>query len=236
MKPATMRYFDAIHALLDAIDVWKSGIGDQMAVQVADMMLKTTGHAPSPADMKNAAIHLLERAEPYFLDGEIQEWIMDSMASFPRDIAIGDVLPPSDMGWILFERPIVVTAEQDYGFPGRWAALAWSTTDRWLTKATDTKSGEDLPIVALEYYHRTADNLLVLGSSQVWPFSEGLREWEEAQPLDMGQRDEGAHRLMMTQHGFVIGLFAFMNQPFSAIRSEERRVGKECRSRWSPYH
>ena len=23
---------------------------------------------------------------------------------------------------------------------------------------------------------------------------------------------------------------------FIAIRSEERRVGKECRSRWSPYH
>ena len=22
----------------------------------------------------------------------------------------------------------------------------------------------------------------------------------------------------------------------SAVRSEERRVGKECRSRWSPYH
>src|SRR3712207_7733467 len=25
-------------------------------------------------------------------------------------------------------------------------------------------------------------------------------------------------------------------QPAVAIRSEERRVGKECRSRWSPYH
>src|SRR2546429_9371509 len=24
--------------------------------------------------------------------------------------------------------------------------------------------------------------------------------------------------------------------PFHEIRSEERRVGKECRSRWSPYH
>ena len=25
--------------------------------------------------------------------------------------------------------------------------------------------------------------------------------------------------------------------PFSSVtRSEERRVGKECRSRWSPYH
>ena len=23
---------------------------------------------------------------------------------------------------------------------------------------------------------------------------------------------------------------------FDAVRSEERRVGKECRSRWSPYH
>ena len=23
---------------------------------------------------------------------------------------------------------------------------------------------------------------------------------------------------------------------FNGIRSEERRVGKECRSRWSPYH
>ena len=25
-------------------------------------------------------------------------------------------------------------------------------------------------------------------------------------------------------------------QPLWAFRSEERRVGKECRSRWSPYH
>src|SRR2546430_2552450 len=27
-----------------------------------------------------------------------------------------------------------------------------------------------------------------------------------------------------------------MQQGISAVRSEERRVGKECRSRWSPYH
>src|SRR2546426_10721503 len=26
------------------------------------------------------------------------------------------------------------------------------------------------------------------------------------------------------------------NQPVPGPRSEERRVGKECRSRWSPYH
>src|SRR5256885_5148523 len=27
-----------------------------------------------------------------------------------------------------------------------------------------------------------------------------------------------------------------MRQPLRIVRSEERRVGKECRSRWSPYH
>jgi len=214
MKPATMRYFDAIHAQLEAIDVWKSEIGDQMAVHITDMMLKIMESTPSPADIKNAEIHLLERADPYFLDGEIQEWIMDSVSSFPRDIAIGDVLPPSDRGWILFERPIMGTAEQDYGFPAGWEALAWSTTHNIYSDM----SGEDLPVVALGYYHRTADNHLVLGSNQVWPLREGLREWEDAHPLDMEQRDEGEHRFMMMQHRFVIGLFAFMNQPFSAIQ------------------
>ena len=29
---------------------------------------------------------------------------------------------------------------------------------------------------------------------------------------------------------------AFKEEYENAMRSEERRVGKECRSRWSPYH
>src|SRR2546430_15545498 len=34
-------------------------------------------------------------------------------------------------------------------------------------------------------------------------------------------------------------VYAFFRQRFAQVtnpRSEERRVGKECRSRWSPYH
>ena len=31
-------------------------------------------------------------------------------------------------------------------------------------------------------------------------------------------------------------LVRFSRLPFASVRSEERRVGKECRSRWSPYH
>ena len=29
---------------------------------------------------------------------------------------------------------------------------------------------------------------------------------------------------------------SFLDKIWTGIRSEERRVGKECRSRWSPYH
>ena len=32
------------------------------------------------------------------------------------------------------------------------------------------------------------------------------------------------------------GVRKFIYNPTTAERSEERRVGKECRSRWSPYH
>ena len=28
----------------------------------------------------------------------------------------------------------------------------------------------------------------------------------------------------------------FLIKDLKSVRSEERRVGKECRSRWSPYH
>ena len=55
-------------------------------------------------------------------------------------------------------------------------------------------------------------------------------------------------RTFLTMLGIIIGVMAVivivglgngmtqsMRDSFSA-RSEERRVGKECRSRWSPYH
>ena len=36
------------------------------------------------------------------------------------------------------------------------------------------------------------------------------------------------------EDGTIQGLLSLAGIPF--VRSEERRVGKECRSRWSPYH
>ena len=49
---------------------------------------------------------------------------------------------------------------------------------------------------------------------------------------------------MLELHGITAGYGAFTAlwdvgltvSAGEAVRSEERRVGKECRSRWSPYH
>ena len=36
--------------------------------------------------------------------------------------------------------------------------------------------------------------------------------------------------------GIIRDIFTMGARPIALMRSEERRVGKECRSRWSPYH
>ena len=54
----------------------------------------------------------------------------------------------------------------------------------------------------------------------------------------------GSFRNRITEMGFVRGkaVKVIKNAPlldpieYEIMRSEERRVGKECRSRWSPYH
>ena len=38
------------------------------------------------------------------------------------------------------------------------------------------------------------------------------------------------------QHPFMIKTLQKVGMEGTYLRSEERRVGKECRSRWSPYH
>ena len=47
--------------------------------------------------------------------------------------------------------------------------------------------------------------------------------------------DRAATGPMMTQKEFDIKVFIPTLRNI-LTRSEERRVGKECRSRWSPYH
>ena len=48
----------------------------------------------------------------------------------------------------------------------------------------------------------------------------------------------GKHTYLLQESGKTINVDAKIKQlnDINWIRSEERRVGKECRSRWSPYH
>ena len=48
----------------------------------------------------------------------------------------------------------------------------------------------------------------------------------------------GEHKLTKDQQTDMMTLWTAVADALSPVevRSEERRVGKECRSRWSPYH
>ena len=60
-------------------------------------------------------------------------------------------------------------------------------------------------------------------------------------PLNLlgGSRLDGSATLTRSSdglHGHFFGQSSFATHALVSARSEERRVGKECRSRWSPYH
>src|SRR3712207_9376619 len=85
------------------------------------------------------------------------------------------------------------------------------------------------------------------GVATEWDFVEApsqmLEEWAwDHSVLATFATDESGEPIpeelvarMRTAEEFGKGFLA-RTQMFYAARSEERRVGKECRSRWSPYH
>ena len=57
--------------------------------------------------------------------------------------------------------------------------------------------------------------------------------------LDLEHYSPGNHTTVFDVDGYRCGLLICYDYRFPELyrdRSEERRVGKECRSRWSPYH
>src|SRR5260370_42024892 len=84
---------------------------------------------------------------------------------------------------------------------------------------------------------------VITGNNNAWDSKQGWFEyfWAEAWPQQALFADE-AHAIV----SFFQEMFErpagwdnnqlALNPPIpNALRSEERRVGKECRSRWSPY-
>src|SRR5262249_59113626 len=69
---------------------------------------------------------------------------------------------------------------------------------------------------------------------------DGIRDWSVtgvqtcALPICAGVRLR--RRRQVAEAPPPVRLLLLQRQGARALRSEERRVGKECRSRWSPYH
>ena len=57
--------------------------------------------------------------------------------------------------------------------------------------------------------------------------------FEEHLAADVREIEEILKRYLPKEEGYAKTVAEAVNY---SVRSEERRVGKECRSRWSPYH
>src|SRR2546429_1300242 len=72
------------------------------------------------------------------------------------------------------------------------------------------------------------------------PISARLQELRGGEAERAGEQavGEGFPARVVFHHRVVVGLAREGDPVLGAgqLRSEERRVGKECRSRWSPYH
>ena len=64
----------------------------------------------------------------------------------------------------------------------------------------------------------------------------GMRETENILDLSILKPDYMGFIFWEKSSRFVKKSTPDLNKKIKKTRSEERRVGKECRSRWSPYH
>ena len=134
----------------------------------------------------------------------------------------GEPVPGSDSGAAVIAGPDCDTTQLLFRFRAPVAVHG---------KIVD-ESGEPVPSATVEMFHQTVvggrKRLIPLGRAQSNDFGDYSFSWLPA----------GTYYLAATgEPWYFSDLFNADNELRSAgTRSEERRVGKECRSRWSPYH
>ena len=76
--------------------------------------------------------------------------------------------------------------------------------------------------------------ILVRHGQSIWNLEKKFTGWVDVDLSENGKLEaKKAGELIKTQN---INIDIFYSSFQLRARSEERRVGKECRSRWSPYH
>jgi len=138
-----------------------------------------------------------------------------------------------------------------WGFGGRRAwALRWLTRffviaatsaiaavlyDRIFAKVlTEAISHQVAPLVQLWIFSSTFAFFLTEAlHALVWCWSRLTSLISKASQLPV---HDTSRRKLLRQTASIFGGAPFAFSIYGYARSEERRVGKECRSRWSPYH
>ena len=70
-----------------------------------------------------------------------------------------------------------------------------------------------------------------------WTNANNLPDYLKDQLNDLGKDEKWIEDAFGQDINFgTAGMRGRLEPGTNRIRSEERRVGKECRSRWSPYH
>ena len=107
------------------------------------------------------------------------------------------------------------------------AAHKLSAMDEFqLQLPTDPQISPDGKKIA--YVRRFADPMTDKRYSNLWIINA---DGADHRPLTTGNRSDASPR--WSPDGLRL---AYLSDADGKQRSEERRVGKECRSRWSPYH
>ena len=94
----------------------------------------------------------------------------------------------------------------------------WSTSTSGLT---DAGKSNNCLFIAPFAMNPENSNVLIAGSDNVWYTTNSASSWNSSSST--------------LSTGAKVSAVTIVNSS-TPYRSEERRVGKECRSRWSPYH
>src|SRR5574344_2917804 len=103
----------------------------------------------------------------------------------------------------------------------RFSVSSTALSSRLTALSRVINSKNTLPILA-DFVFEVKDNILYLTASD----SENMMHTQ----VELTEND-GNGKFAIGNHDLQEAVKGFSEQ-----RSEERRVGKECRSRWSPYH
>ena len=98
-----------------------------------------------------------------------------------------------------------------------WKQPKCPSTDEWIKKMWH--------IYTMEYYSAIKGN-------EILPFATTWMDLEDITLSEISQRKRNTVRY----HLYMVSKKYNKLGNIKKKRSEERRVGKECRSRWSPYH